>query len=347
MERIGELIRYFIPGASLLKFEQLTGGVIHGTYRLVLEQDTAEQVYILQKLNSKVFPNTRQLMYNTRRIQQFLKSGAYPFQLSEPLAGPGGHFYYRDHKGQDWRLFKNITNSTSYDTVQNDQQVFEAGKAFGLFLAHLKDFQPQQLYSIIPDFHNLHNRFEVFKKKIKNAGGDQKKEAQLEIEKIISLFERFQFIDFSKLPLRVVHNDCKLSNLLFDKNTRECLAVIDLDTVMPGYLVTDFGDMVRSMCCTVSEEERDTEKVAFLPMRYLLLQKGFLQATATFISEAESTQLFNGAVYIILEQALRFLSDYLNRDRYYAARYPSHNLDRSRNQLKLLESMLESEIGKY
>lgn len=340
MEKIALIIRQFLPNAVLEKVDSLTGGVIHQTYKVSIRQSGGVLDFVLQGMNTDVFTNPVEVMNNTVLVQDFLIEKGYPLQLSIPLPTLDSKMLFEDEEGTHWRFFKFIKDTESFEKPENQDQLFEAGKAYGTFATYLKDFDANSLAITIPDFHHLPFRFQAFKKILNISSSERKQNAEIEVSKTIQFYDRFQYLNFSSLPVRAVHNDCKLSNVLFDKSTKKCKAVIDLDTVMPGYIVTDFGDMVRTMCNTAREDEPDLEKVAFDLESFQLLKRGFLETTKDWLSIAEKENLVNGAIYIILEQAIRFLADYLDNDRYYKIKYPEHNFDRARNQLKLLESMI-------
>jgi hypothetical protein len=343
VEKIAQITRQFLPLAALITLEQLSGGVIHQTYKIGVLENGETANYVLQCMNTATFKNPVHVMKNTILVQDFLIKKGYPLQGSIPLHTADFKTLFVDDQGAHWRFFKFIKDSVSFEKPSGLDQLYEAAKAYGTFATFLKDFDVRQLKITIPDFHNLPSRFQDFKKILKNAPVERKQNAEDEIAKTIQFYDQFQTLNFSNLPLRAVHNDCKLSNVLFDKNTQKCIAVIDLDTLMPGYIVTDFGDMVRTMCNTATEDERDLEKVSFDPESFQFLYKGFLEMTSDWISVSEKDNLLNGAIYIILEQAIRFLADYLNGDQYYMVKYPEHNFVRAKNQLKLLTSLLSEQ----
>lgn len=333
------IIRQFLPDGIILRAEILAGGLIHQTYKVNVEINGRLEVFVLQSLNTKTFKNPPAIMKNLSLVLDFLKQQkAYRLALPIPLRTIHSKLLYQDQEGHYWRMFPFIKNSVSYELPPTKAHLYEAGKAYAQFLAALKDFDPQQLSITIPNFHHLADRFRFFKKVIETAENDRKRKANIAIEQTLAFYTKYP-LDFSHLPIRAVHNDSKLSNLLFDKNTETCLAVIDLDTLMPGYIVTDFGDMVRGMCNTATEDEPDMSKVGFSTERFDALRTGFLEQSQDWLSDEEQAELTNGAIYIILEQAIRFLTDYLNEDVYYGAKYPEHNHDRARNQLQLLTSL--------
>ncbi len=337
------IIKHFLPEAEVLSFEKISVGLIHQTFKILVEGLNTEKAYILQEMNKSTFKKPSQVLENICLVQDFLFKQNYRLVFPNIISTIHSIPFFKDAENRYWRMFSYVENSICYEMPPSDEHLYQAGKAYGLFLSAIRDLDPNLLHITIPDFHNLGQRFQQFELTLKKAFATRKLKAKTEIDEALNFYKQFQF-DFSKLPIRVVHNDSKLSNVLFDEHTQECIAVIDLDTLMPGYVITDFGDMVRGMCNTATEDEIDLAKVSFDIKRFEYLQKGFLKATEQWLSPAEKKNLYNGAIYIIFEQAIRFLSDYLDNDQYYSIKYAEHNLDRAKNQLKLLRSMLGENI---
>ncbi|OED45187.1 hypothetical protein AB833_00095 [Chromatiales bacterium (ex Bugula neritina AB1)] len=333
------LVQKFIPNAEVRSFQPLSDGLIHQTYKVLVQSNAATQYYILQRLNTAVFKKPFAVMKNLRLVQQHIDSD-YSLLLPQALKTTDKGDLHCDSAGEFWRMFVFVENSQSFEIAPANSYIAEAGRSYGVFLGALKNFDANLLELTIPDFHHLQRRYDVFQQKIQSACPQRLSQAKREIDRTCE-FYRNCTVDLSGLPLRAVHNDCKLSNLLFDKTSGECLAVIDLDTLMPGTIATDFGDMVRGLCNTATEEERDLNQVSFNIDHYKLLEGGFLDATKSWLTCAERESLAGGAHVIILEQAIRFLSDFLDNDTYYGAAYPGHNHHRARNQLTFLASMLE------
>ena len=338
------IIQKFLPEAMLHSVTRLSGGLIHQTFKVLVKYDEKPAAFVLQQMNTTTFKSPVKVMKNISLTQNYLQKQAYPLAFPQILQTIDSEYLYKDEQGQYWRMFSFIADSVSYEVPPSIVHLYEAGKAYGVFLTAIKNLNPDLLEITIPNFHNLSDRFQHFKVSVENATPNRKQKAQEAINETRNYFNHFQF-DFSHLPIRAVHNDAKLSNVLFNKNTQKCIAVIDLDTLMPGYVVTDFGDMVRVMCNTATEDEQDLGKVSFDLNSFEYLQKGFLAATTAWLTTAEKSNLVNGAIYIILEQAIRFLSDYLNHDQYYTVKYEEHNLDRAKNQLELLKSMMETDVA--
>ena len=220
-------------------------------------------------------------------------------------------------------------------------EAYEAAKTFGIFLSHLIGLNPREIKTVIPYFHHLPRRFERFQVAIQNASTERKKLAQPLLESIQQTYTNIEQIDLQTFPLRIVHNDCKISNVLLHRKTGKGVAVIDLDTLMPGSILTDFGDMVRTFCCSQDENHQDLSAIFIQEDILKATIAGFLEATHNWLQAIERENLLNGARYIILEQAIRFLTDFLEEDVYYPVTYAKQNWVRTGNQLRLLESLEE------
>ena len=235
-----------------------------------------------------------------------------------------------------------------YDKVESPEQFYDCAVAFGNFQYMLRDFPAEKLYEIIPNFHNTPDRVRLFEEALEKDVSKRADGVKREIDFVLSRREFSRTLETARaegiLPLRVTHNDTKLNNILFDKKTGEPLCVIDLDTIMPGYSVNDFGDAIRFGATTAAEDECDLEKVNFDISLYELYVKGFLLGTSGELTECEIDLLPIGAIMMTYECGMRFLTDYLSGDTYFKTSRPGHNLDRARNQFKLVEDM-EKELG--
>ncbi len=335
MNVIEIISKRFFPTRNKGKIHYITGGLINQTYKITFENGES---FILQSLNNTVFKDIPGLMNNIQSIANHLKKSNYPLAILEPIQSING-LLERDRLGNFWRAFPFIENTIAFKKVTKPNQAFEAAKAFGLFLKHLHNIDPKKINVTIPNFHNLNHRINSFNLALKSAPINRREKAKNEIEMILMRSAQLKF-NFEKMPLRVVHNDTKVSNVLLDKNTKKGICVIDLDTVMPGYLVTDFGDMIRTMCCTASEEEINLDKVEIDKEIFKATTEGFIIATKSILTKIEKENLVSGGVYIIFEQSIRFLLDYLRGDVYYLVNQDDQNLFRAKNQLKLLKSLL-------
>ena len=336
MDEIKIISEKFFPNRKPGNIQIITGGLIHKTF--IISFDRGE-TYILQALNHSVFKDLPGIMDNIQCIAAYLKKNNYPLAILQPINSRNG-LLEKDRFGNYWRAFPFFENTTVLNKVENPKQAFEAAKAFGLFLKHLHGIDLKKINVTIPNFHNLKNRIDLFNRELQKAPNYRREKAKKEIKIVLMRSTQLKF-DFQKMPLRVVHNDTKISNVLLDKKGEKGVCVIDLDTVMPGYLVTDFGDMIRTMCCTASEEEINLEKVEIDIEIFKAAAEGFLTPLKTNLTKEEKKNLVAGGAYIIFEQALRFLTDYLQGDIYYPVQHVDQNLFRAKNQLKLLKSILD------
>jgi Ser/Thr protein kinase RdoA (MazF antagonist) len=254
-----------------------------------------------------------------------------------------GKYYYVDIDGDYWRLMYYVPGSRSYDKVERPEQFYSSAVAFGHFQYLLRDFPADTLFETIKNFHNTPDRYRLLMEAVKEDrcgrlfGVKQEVEFAMEREEFCKTLEIAH--SEGRLPLRVTHNDTKLNNILFDAETDEALCVIDLDTIMPGYSVNDFGDSIRFGATTALEDETDLSKVNFDISLYELYVKGFIEGAMGGLTPSELELLPIGAIMMTLECGMRFLTDYLQGDTYFRTSRPSHNLDRARNQFKLVKDM--------
>ncbi len=331
------------PGAAV---KPLLSGHINSTF---VAGDQPGDRYILQRINRFVFPSPSDIMENIGGVTEFLREkilarGGDPARetLSIRPAGSGAPLYI-DGAGEPWRCMPYIEGATSHETPENLSMLEEAGWAFGNFQRMLSDYPAHTLHEIIPDFHNTPARFRQLLEAVKNDKAGRVGQVQGELA---FAYKREQecarltgLLEKGELPLRVTHNDTKMSNILLDDETGKAVCVIDLDTVMPGLCAFDFGDSIRAGAATAAEDETDLSKVRFDLARYGAYAKGFLSAAGDALTPQELETLPDGAILMTLEVGLRFLADYLNGDVYFRTAYPQHNLDRARNQFKLVEEM--------
>ena len=251
--------------------------------------------------------------------------------------------HYEDNNGECYRAFHFITDATTYQKVEEPKHMYMTGKALGKFQKQLNDFSAEELSETIPDFHNTSRRYEDFLHIVEDDIEGRTSTCKEEIEYILSKKEEVgkltQMLSDGELPLRVTHNDTKFNNVMIDVNTGEAIAVIDLDTVMPGLALYDFGDAIRSGATTALEDEADLSKVNFDMELFEVFTKGYLEEMKELLIKKEVENLAFSAKLITLELAMRFLGDYLEGDIYFKIQRENHNLDRARNQLKLARDM--------
>ena len=304
-----------------------------------MQGQRAEAVF--QRLNPEVFPDPDLLAENNRIIAGHLESRAYPLEALQPIVTPDGKAVVWAEDGP-WRVFPFLSGTYSTLFPTSVEEVRKAAATIGEWHTFLKDLPPLQIRPAIPAFFDVEKRWKQWENACANALPDRLEPAAtaiVELESHRGLVDRF--LDLQKeniLPLRVLHGDPKLSNLLFDNHSHEVRALIDWDTVQPGWIVFDFGDMVRAYTNPCAEDEPDPEKTTVHRPYLEALLEGFLSQTEAWLTPSERQHLFLGAQWVIWVQALRFLADYLSGDRYYQVQYEDHNLVRAKNQLKLLES---------
>jgi Ser/Thr protein kinase RdoA (MazF antagonist) len=332
-----------------ISISPLKGGLINDTYRVSVDTSSS---YVLQRVNTNVFRDYDKLMQNISTVLDHiqLKSKGSIAHILVLIPTLSGEFYWSRSAKNDavevWRMYNYIPNSVTYPVATNLDILYEAGKAYGRFQCCVQDILPFSLYETIPDFHNTPKRLEALRKAFSEDICHRADDVQEEIEFIERnswlAYSIVNLLDDGTLPKRIIHNDTKLENVLFDKYSNHALCVIDYDTVMPnGSMLYDFGDATRSMASSSSEDEQDLTKVRFEINRYKYFTEGFLREVITIITEHEITMLPMGAIVITLEQAIRFLTDYLVGDVYFKVAFSEHNLVRTKNQLKLVKEMLE------
>lgn len=346
-----KLSTYNIPGQILSTYGineagwhiiPFGSGLINRTWKL--EKDG--NAFVLQRINQQVFRKPDDIAHNMSLLADYLKNhypdylfvAALPTHSGGTLAYEAGDGYYR--------LFPFVKGSRTIDVVGTPDQAFEAARQFGLFTRLLEGLDVKQLRTTIPSFHDITLRYRQFLRAVETGQRDRIQSAQSLIQKLIGYSEivnRFETIRHDpQFRLRVIHHDTKISNVLFD-NKDTGITVIDLDTVMPGYFISDLGDMMRTYLCPVSEEEKDVEKIVVRKDFYRAIMEGYLGEMKSVLSKSELHHLFYSGQFMIYMQAIRFLTDHLLGDTYYGAAYSGHNFQRARNQFTLLERLSEKE----
>ena len=346
MKRIAELFN--IEG-EILEVVPHGGGYINDTYAVSCQREDGSKVrYILQRINHDIFKNPEALMDNFVMVCDYLKN-IVKEQGGDPSRETLTVINTRDGQNGVWvdgnyyRMLLFIEDTVCYDICQGPEDFYKCAKAFGNFQFMLKDFPADKLTETIPNFHNTPVRFQTFLKAVEeNKSG----RAHLVQDEINFILERkvvtdslIDLLNAGELPLKVTHNDTKLSNILMDAKTNDSLCVIDLDTIMPGLAAYDFGDSIRAGACYTAEDETDLSKVYLVKELFEAYVKGFIEGSKKGLTAKEIETLPIGAKVITLEQGIRFLTDYLDGDLYYKTQYADHNLDRTRTQLKLVADM--------
>lgn len=331
-------------------YEVLTSGHINTTYKVDFINNENIESYILQKINTYVFKNPVEVMENIFSVTSHIKNKLEKENIDSKrnvlnFLECNNKPYIYDDETSFYRCYKFIDNSITFNETNDLKVIEESGKAFGKFQSLLSDYPVKKLNIVIPHFHNTVNRYELFKESIKNNYSNRKDTVLDVIEEYLSLEEvatrMYKMQKYNKLPLRVTHNDTKCNNVLFDKDTHNHLAVIDLDTVMPGLVGFDFGDAIRFIGNTCKEDEKDLDKVTLDLDKYNAFYKGFTNTLKDNITQTELETLPLGAITMTIECGMRFLTDYLDGDKYFKTSYPEHNLVRSKCQLKLAKEMIK------
>ncbi len=337
------IARHFFSFDRWLGVEPLGNGHINDTYLIRFDKGGIVQQYVLQRLNHHIFKQPQALMLNIRKVSDYLVKQDYPYQVVGPVPTITGDLLLEDEAGNYWRVFPFVPNSYTPEALVSADIAFQAARAYGAFARALREFPASTLVETIPGFHDTDRRWEVLEAVIKENPAGRVHLAQTEIgviQESRSVFEAVSDLKKSgALPLRVTHNDTKAGNILFDKKNNKALAVIDLDTVMPGTILSDFGDMVRTFA--PDKPEDDPEAVRIQPEIVAALQEGFLSETADWLLASERQHLMLGAAWMAGEQALRFLTDWLAGDVYYKTHDSEHNLVRTKNQLSLFRSIIK------
>jgi Phosphotransferase enzyme family len=335
-------------------------GHINDTYRIDFQANGRRQTFVLQRLNHHVFRQPEAVMTNWQAVARHLATADFPLEIPVPVPTLGGqllHFETEAHPSSPvplrkesfghpsfWRVFPFFENTFSPETAATPALAFEAARAYGAFVRALADFPAGSLAEVIPGFHDTEQRWRVFEKTLAENPVNRLENARPEIAEMLAARPIFQKISHLKtsgaLPLRVTHNDTKAGNVLLDRDSGRAVAVIDWDTVMPGTVLSDFGDMVRSFAPDRPENDPDTASLALRHDVMAAMREGFLSETADFLTETERENLDLGGLWIVGEQALRFLTDYLAGDVYYKVTDPALNLTRARNQLALLRKLV-------
>lgn len=317
-------------------------GHINSTFLVEAEDG---QKYVLQKINSAVF-RIEAIAKNLRLAARHLAKHHPDYLFVAPIPTVSGdEVFVQD--GESWRLTPFVSNSTSINEATTPQQAYEAARQFGLLARNLDGLDMAKFEATIPDFHNLSFRYQQFQEALTQAPTERKDVAQevidyfLNKKEIVTTYESLlQDPDF---PNRLMHHDTKINNVLLDADTQQGLAVCDLDTLMPGKVISDLGDMVRTYVSPVSEESTELEKVIVREEYYQALVEGYLSEMKTVLTETEKSAIFFSGLFLVYMQGIRFLADYLNGDVYYPVKYPTHNLDRARNQMALLQDLYTKE----
>ncbi len=335
------ILRTYGLEVNTLIIEAFGSGLINHTWRIT----TSDQIYILQRINDDVFKNPKDIASNITLIANHLQHFYPEYLFVSPIKTRVGkeEMIFVENEGY-FRLFPFVKGSHSKDVVETPEQAFEAAAEFGKFTFLLRGVNVDDLKTTIPQFHDLSLRYQQFQDALENGNKERMLEAEELIEvikqnaDIVEAYERIKTNPDFKL--RVTHHDTKISNVLFDESDKG-LCVIDLDTVMSGYFISDVGDMMRTYLSPVSEEETDFSKIEVRDDFFRAICQGYYNEMKDELTDTEGGYFYYAGKFMIYMQALRFLTDYLNNDVYYGEKYPKHNFNRAKNQAVLLEKLIE------
>ncbi len=348
-----QIARQFQVDGQIGTIAPFGSGHINDTYCVVSEQTGVAVRYVLQRINHTIFKDPVALMDNVRRVTDHIR-GKLKAQKSDiadrqlvVIEAKDGTACYADADGNYWRMYNLIEDAVTFDQLETPELAYEAARMFGWFQRILADLPQPPLVETIPDFHTTPKRYQAFLKVLEQDPCGRAKEAQPEIDFVLENAEicdvLLDAVGKGEIPVRITHNDTKINNVMLDAETRKGVCVIDLDTVMPGLSLYDFGDMVRTATSPTEEDETDLSKISMRMPMFEMLAKGFAAETHTFLTEVEKKNLAFSGKLITFEQMIRFLGDHLAGDTYYKIHRQGHNLDRTRTQMKLVQSIIEQE----
>lgn len=344
-ETLLSVCRKFKIDGELKETKVFTDGHINSTFYVCFEKDGEEKKYLVQKINTHVFKNQDILMDNIIGVTKHLRKkirengGDENRETLHFLKAENGKYYINDNDSC-WRIYIFVDNSYTYNLIDSNEIFEDAGRSFGRFQCLLSDYPSESLKETIPDFHNTPKRIENLEKAVENDVVARVCEVKDEIDFVLARKDKaslaLKLLQNGDIPLRVTHNDTKINNILFDSDTHKGICVIDLDTIMPGLSLYDFGDAIRSGASTALEDEKDLSKVGISLSLYESYVKGYLSSCAEALTTAEVEHLAYSAWLLTFECGVRFLTDYLENDVYFKTSHKNHNLERARNQFKMV-----------
>ena len=334
------IVARFVLDAPAASCKRFGNGHINDTYLVTSESGKR---YVLQRINHHVFKNVAALMENFTAVTEYLRQQSDDERcVLHLIPASDGGTYIKHTDGTYWRMNDFIEGSICLDAPESPEDFYQSAVAFGIFQQQLVDFPAATLHETIPNFHNTQDRYRIFRETLAADPMGRSKDVQAEIEFALAREEEASVLVNQQreglLPLRVTHNDTKLNNVMLDAQTRKPLCVIDLDTVMPGLSLYDFGDSIRFGAATAAEDERDLSKMEMDLDLFRIYTRGYLSACPG-LTEQEIKMLPMGAKLMTLECGVRFLTDYLDGDHYFSIHREGHNLDRARTQFKLVADM--------
>ncbi|MFD2157430.1 phosphotransferase enzyme family protein [Rubritalea tangerina] len=350
---IEEISHEFAIAGDFVEGHEINSGHINTTYLATYRRESGEiRRYILQRINEQVFKDPLAVMHNVECVTRHINWKV--LRVKRDLGGQtlnlyparGGRFYARGEGGGIWRCYNFIEGCQTYDIVENTRQAYQAARAFGSFQDLVEDIPAEDIIETIPDFHHTPKRYARLMEVVENDPMGRRAGVEKEIAFVRERAELcatlVDLLKEGKLPARITHNDTKLNNVMMDAETDEAVCVIDLDTVMPGLSLYDFGDLVRTATSPAAEDETDLSKVEMRMPMFEALAEGYLDG-CDCLTPLEIEHLVTGGKVITLETGIRFLTDYLEGDVYFKTHYGEHNLDRCRTQLRLVECIEQNE----
>jgi len=361
--KLQEVLSCFALEGDLVSIAPYGSGHINDTFRVVMQEKGGQRRYILQRMNDSIFTNPKELMENVVGVTTFLREkivaqgGDPERETLNVIHAKDGGTYVTDATTGPWRMYRFIEDATSFDKVEKAEDFYQSAVAFGHFQRMLADYPAETLHETIVDFHNTPVRLENFKKALDADVCGRASQVQEEIRFVLDreadTHVLMDMLKAGELPLRVTHNDTKLNNIMIDNATGCGICVIDLDTVMPGLALNDYGDSIRFGASTAAEDELDLSKVSCDLSLFEVYTRGFIEGCDGSLTEAEIRMLPMGAKMMTLECGIRFLTDYLQGDTYFKTHWEGQNLARCRTQFKLVKDMedkwaqLEAIVAKY
>ena len=352
--RLESIFDVFDIAGDYISGKPCGSGHINDTFHIKAQHRTKQLEYVFQRINTKVFTKPAELMDNLTRVVEHCRHKLLAQQVDEidrrvlsVFKTKAGGNYYIDDTGDCWRAHLFIKGASTYDIPEHHSQLFEAAKAFGSFQSLLTDLPGEPLYDTIPDFHNGPKRFENFKRALKadklNRAVNVKSQIDFLFDHSWIFYVLPDLVEGGQIPIRVTHNDTKINNVMLDDQTGEGVCVIDLDTVMPGLSLYDFGDLVRSAGSLAREDEPNPDNVHLDEARFEAILRGYLTTAGEFLTEDEKNNLVLSSKLLCLMIGTRFLTDYLEGDGYFKIKRPGQNIDRTKTQFKLVQSITEQE----
>jgi len=342
LKNTAAILPIFGLNANQCLTEKTKTGLINQTY--LVSYKVSSKQFILQQLNTTIFKNPIAISANIKLASAAILAKDENYPIIKINLTLNGEDYFIDEDNNFWRLIDFIENTTTIDSISIVDQAYQTAYSFGKFTSLLQNANTENFIPSIPDFHNLDLRFEQFKTAYANTDEERKLKAKDCIDYLFSKIEILnayrQIINGNTIPKRIIHADTKISNILFDATSLKPKAVIDWDTIMPGYFISDLGDMIRTMVCEAGENETNLDNIVFRKDYYEAIISGYKDAIQ--LTENELNLLSYAGKFMTYMQALRFLTDYLNHDIYYNITYLEQNLDRAKNQCRLLQVLEEN-----